>query len=240
MPERRFRRPAHAAVVALLRRFDRAFLDRCACLFAGGTRIVLELGEYRESRDVDFLCASREGYRLLRESVAEDSLGPVVARPVALAREVRADQFGIRTWLPAGELRIKFEILREARIDLAGGKVAGLPVTCLDPAHAFAEKFLANADRGLDASTLSRDAVDLAFMIEGWTAAAAATGLAKARGAYGDAVERSLSAAVTKLREDKAWRNRVVEGLGIGDTKTLAAGLARLAQGKWRGKEAVA
>ena len=36
MPERRFHRPAHEAVAGLLRRFDRAFLDRCACLFAGG------------------------------------------------------------------------------------------------------------------------------------------------------------------------------------------------------------
>jgi len=220
--------------VALLGRLDRSFLDRCECHFGGGTRIVLDLGEYRESRDVDFLCASREGYRLLRESISEKSLGLAGTKDIVLAREVRADQYGIRTWLSAGEFRIKFEILRESRIDLSGAKVAGIPVTCLDRGHAFAEKFLANADRGLDASTLSRDAVDLAFMIEGWSVESAATGLAIARGAYGAEADRKLEAVVTKLREDKAWRNRVVAGLGIEDTKTLSAGLAQLARESWR------
>ncbi len=234
MPERRFRRPAHESVAGLLRNLDRSFLDRCECHFGGGTRIVLELGEYRESRDVDFLCASRDGYRLLRETVSERSLGLVEAKGVSLAREVRADQYGIRAWLAAGEFRIKFEILRESRIDLAGAKVAGIPVTCLDREHAFAEKFLANADRGLDASTLSRDAVDLAFMIEGWSAKDAAAGLAIAHGAYGAEADRKLEAVTSKLREDKAYRNRVVAGLAIEDTKTLSAGLAQLARDSWR------
>jgi hypothetical protein len=236
MPEQRFRRPAHDEVVALLGKLDRAFLGRCECYFGGGTRIVLELGEYRESRDIDFLCASRDGYRKLRETISETSLGKVATKGIALAREVRGDQYGIRTWLARGDLRIKFEILREARIDLAGGKVARIPVASLDQAHSFAEKFLANADRGLDASTLSRDAIDLAFMLEGWSAQAAASGLAIARGAYGVEVERKLVSVTTKLREDRAYRHRCIEGLAIAETKTLAAGLAALARGSWRGK----
>jgi hypothetical protein len=51
---------------------------------------VLELGEYRESRDVDFLCSDRDGYRLIREGVSETSLGPAQASALSLAREVRA------------------------------------------------------------------------------------------------------------------------------------------------------
>lgn len=234
MPEPRFRRPAHVEVVAALGELDRSFLDRCGCHFGGGTRIVLELGEYRESRDVDFLCASREGYRLLRESVSEVSLGKLAPKGLVLTREVRGDQYGIRTWLSRGDLKIKFEVLREARIDLAGCKVAGIPVTCLDRAHAFAEKFLANADRGLDASTLSRDAIDLAFMLEGWPAREASRGLAIARGAYGTEADRKLASVVAKLRDDKGYRGRAVEGLAVADTKTLIAGLAALARGTWR------
>lgn len=234
MPKPAFKRPAHAEVMAVLARLDKTLLARCQCYFGGGTRTVLELGEYRESRDVDFLCANREGYRVLRESITETSLGPLAPKGLPLAREVRGDQYGIRTWLARRDLRIKFEILREARIDLAGCKVPGIPVACLDRAHAFAEKFLANADRGLDASTLSRDAVDLAFMIEGWPAGEAARGLAIAREAYGVDVGRKLALVVTKLREDKGYRGRIVEALAITDTKTLAAGLAALARGKWR------
>jgi hypothetical protein len=239
MPERRYRRTAHGEVVAILAGLDRGFLERCECYFGGGTRIVLELGEYRESRDIDFLCASRDGYRMLRETVADSSLGQVAKKAVALAREVRGDQYGIRTWLTRGAFRIKFEILREARIDLAGGRIPLIPVACLDHAHAFAEKFLANADRGLDASTLSRDAIDLAFMIEGWPAVAAASGLAIAQGAYGAEVDRKLISVTTKLREDRAYRQRCIDGLAIAETKTLATGLAALTRGRWRRKPAL-
>ena len=215
----------------MLSRLDRRFLARAQCHFAGGTRIVLELGEYRESRDMDFLCSSRDGYRLLRESISEASLGPILASGVSLAREVRADQYGIRTFLESGTIRMKFEIVREARIDLEAEEVPRLPVACLTRRHCFAEKFLANADRGLDASTLSRDVVDLAFMLEGWSKADAVAGLAIARSAYGESVDRSLAAVVTKMREDRAYRNRCIEGLAVTQPKVMTAGLAAFARG---------
>lgn len=236
MPDRAFRRPSHRQVVSVLKGLDRAFLERAGCHFGGGTRIVLELGEYRESRDIDFLCASREGYRLLRETVSDRSLGALAPEGIALSREVRGDQYGIRTWLDCGELKLKLEILREARIDLAGMRVPRVPVSCLDHVHAFAEKFLANADRGLDASTLSRDVVDLAFMIAAWPGAEALRGLELARTAYGADVDRKIASVVAKLREDRSWRSRCVEGLGIEDTKTLAAGLAALSKDAWKRK----
>ena len=214
----------------MLSRMDSAFLRKAECYFGGGTRIVLELGEYRESKDIDFLCASGDGYRLLRESVSERSLGPLLKSGITLAREIRTDQYGIRTFLENNSTRLKFEIIREARIGLAGAKTPRLPVQCLTRKHAFAEKFLANADRGLDASTLSRDIVDLAFMIEGWSKADAVTGWDVARAAYGDAVPRMLAAVTEKVRRDRAYRTKCVDGLGIADTKVMAAGLAALAR----------
>lgn len=234
MPERSFRRASHRQVAATLLRFDRRFLESTRCYFGGGTRIVLELGEYRESRDVDFLCADRDGYRRLRETVSETSLGSIAPRGVPLARDVRSDQYGIRTWLGDGPLKLKFEILREARIDLAGMKVPRVPVACLDHAHAFAEKLLANADRGLDASTLCRDVVDLAFMAQAWRGDEVLHGLDLAREAYGADVDRKLTRVVSGLRSDRAWRARCIEGLGIEDTKTLAAGLAALSKDAWK------
>lgn len=228
MPRATFKRPAHRQVVEMLCGLDRAFLAEAQCYFGGGTRIILELGEYRESKDIDFLCSSRDGYRRLRETVSESSLGALVATELALAREVRADQYGIRTFLDDGRARIKFEIIHEARIDLDCENIAGLPVACLTRRHCFAEKFLANADRGLDASTLSRDIVDLAFMIEGWSKADADTGLAIARSAYGDAVHRSLAAVTAKMREDRTYRNRCIEGLAIAQPKVMTAGIRAL------------
>jgi hypothetical protein len=226
----RFKRPSHNEVLGGLKQLDAAFLEANRCYFGGGTRIVLELGEYRESRGIDFLCADVAGYRALRETISESSLGAIAKPALELARNVRADQYGVRTAVRCATLKIKLEIVREARIALDGAPVRGIPVTCLARSSCFAEKFLANADRGTDASTLSRDAVDLAFMIEGWGAADADQGAAIARAAYGRSIDRSLSQVTARLRSDKAFRARVVEGLAISNAKTLSAGLEALAK----------
>jgi hypothetical protein len=215
-------------VLAVLSAMNRDFLRDAECYFGGGTRIVLELGEYRESKDIDFLCASVHGYRMLREAIGPASLGRVAGGRVKLAREVRADQYGVRTFVAVDSGTLKFEIVREARIGLSGSTVARLPVDCLDHPHCFAEKFLANADRGLDAATLSRDIVDLAFMLEGWRMADAEAGLALAESAYGASVRRSVAAVREKVRGDRSYRNRCIEGLGIEDAKTLSSGLKAL------------
>jgi hypothetical protein len=228
----RFKRATHNAVLAGLGRLDAPFLEACGCHFGGGTRIVLELGEYRESKDIGFLCADVAGYRALRETIRDDSLGKAAKPSLALARPVRGDQYGVRTILEVAPHKLKFEIVRESRIALAGVRVRGLPVSCLSREHCFAEKFLANADRGLDASTLCRDAVDLAFMVEGWGAEAATEGAALARSAYGTTIDRALAGVLARLRGEKAFRTRVVEGLAIEDTKTLSAGLEALAKAK--------
>ena len=228
MPREAFRRPAHRDVVSVLSAMNASFLRDTQCYFGGGTRIVLELGEYRESNDIDFLCASQHGYRKLREAVGPTSLGPIAGRGLKLARDVRADQYGVRTFFATAVGALKFEIVREARIALAGRAVARLPVHALDHSHCFAEKFLANADRGLDAATLSRDIVDLAFMIEGWETADAQAGLALAESAYGASVRRSVAAVRDKVRGDRSYRNRCMEGLAIEDAKTLSSGLKAL------------
>ena len=64
-----FRRPHHNAILNALHCFDGNLFERAECFFGGGTAIVLKLDEYRESVDIDFLCGSREGYRILREVV---------------------------------------------------------------------------------------------------------------------------------------------------------------------------
>ena len=227
----RFKRAEHNEVLAALEQLNAAFLRDSHCYFGGGTRIVLELGEYRVSRDVDFLCADVVGYRAVRETITEDSLGAIAKSKLRLARDVRGDQYGVRTAIQCATLKLKFEIVREARIALEGATIPRLPVSCLTRKHCFAEKFLANADRGMDASTLSRDAVDLAFMIEGWGARDAAAGAALARVAYGPTIDRELARAVTRLRGERTFRARVVEGLGIEDTRALSSGLEALARG---------
>lgn len=226
-----FRLAAHNEVLAILRQLDGEFLGKARCYFGGGTRIVLELGEYRESKDIDFLCADVAGYRALRESISQDSLGAVAKAGLRLARDVRADQYGIRTAVQCASGPVKLEIVREARIGLDGSPAARLPVPCLSRLHCFAEKLLANADRGMDSSTLSRDAVDLAFMVQGWGKESALAGAELARVAYGPAIDRELALTVSRLRRERTFRARTIEGLGIEETSSLAAGLEVLARG---------
>jgi hypothetical protein len=221
-------------VARLLRMLDPAFLREASCWFGGGTRCVLELGEYRESRDVDFLCADQAGYRALRETITERSLGRIARSEVALVREIRADMYGIRTFALVDGAPLKLEIVREARIALTGTALPSLGVPVLDAESAFAEKLLANADRGLDDAFLARDAVDLAFMMDGWGAAPARAGLARARDAYGTDVLRKLDLVTGRLLEHKPWLDRCVKALQVDRRATLVAGLKKLAAKRWR------
>jgi hypothetical protein len=208
------------------------FLARTKCYFGGGTRAAMALAEYRESADIDLLCADRAGYRELRSTVTGKSLGRIARGPIALAREVVADRYGIRTFVRVEEEKIKFEIVSEGRIDITGGAERGCPIPVLTHQSCFAEKFLANADRWNDESFLGRDVIDLAFMAAAWDAADATAGLAQACEAYGKVAEGALKKAVQAISERKDYMKRCTAGLGIEDTRTLARGLRALA-GLW-------
>ena len=228
MPE--FKRPMNHQVWKALDSFDAGFLDSACCYFGGGTRIVLALGEYRESADVDFLCADSAGYRKLRNTIKQNSLGAILRKPLPLSREVRADRYGIRTFLELDGQPVKFEIITEGRIRLEANSAADLPVPALDTASCFAEKFLANSDRWADQSVLSRDVIDLAFMIKGWGVKAALAGRERATDAYGEVVAKSLTRAISKLGDDSGYFRHCMRELAISDSKRLRSGLRALSR----------
>ena len=223
MPE--FRRPQHRIVARVLRALNAKFLASAGCFFGGGTQLAMSLGEYRESRDIDFLCSSRAGFRTLREEVTDASLGAILRRPLVLAREVRADRDGVRTFFVIGDARIKFEILFESRIDLAGDVDRDLAVPVLSPEHAIAEKLLANADRGLDDSTLSRDLIDLAFATVHFGKPTLRAGLAIAEQAYGTAICRHLGLTLEAFQKSRTRAAVCIKSLAVEDTATLRKGL---------------
>jgi hypothetical protein len=190
-----FKRAHHNRIQSLLTALDADFLGRNDCFFAGGTAIVLALDEYRESVDIDFLCASQDGYRELRNTITNVSLGAIFARPVELAREVRADRYGIRTFLLSDGVPVKFEIVSEGRIHIDGfvDPVTGVPT--LSRTDMYAEKLLANADRYNDKAVASRDIIDLAMMIGHW-GRIPSDAWEKARQAYGASVDHAFQTAL--------------------------------------------
>ena len=224
-----FKRPHHVLVNRALCALNADFLRESKCYFGGGTRIVMELDEYRESMDIDLLCADNEGYRSIRSAVSEHSLGSLLATPLTLAREVRADRYGIRTFFDIDGAKIKFEIVSEGRIDLTADAVDTIPVLSLDRVSCFAEKLLANADRWSDKSVMSRDVIDIAFMVSHW-GAIPQDAFVLAERAYGDIIRKNLISAASSLLSDGLYRERCMETMNIFDKERLQVGLEMAAR----------
>jgi hypothetical protein len=222
-----FRRPRHQLVSRVLSAFASDFLSDNRCYFGGGTRIVMELDEYRESLDIDLLCADIVGYRNIRSQISEYSLGSLLALPLSFAREVRADRYGIRTFFDIEGEKVKFEIVAEGRISLAAQVLHGLPVLCLDRLSCFAEKLLANTDRWADRSVLSRDIIDIAFMVSHW-GDIPPEAITVAENAYGISVLKSLRNAVAMVQSDDSYLDQCIATMAITDTERLKNGLKLL------------
>lgn len=197
-----YERPGHRRIARVLDALDATVLETSHCWFGGGTAIALSHGEYRESVDIDFLVSDLAGYRTLRQRcTGRDGIRAVTRADATLAvvRDVRADQYGIRTWLAVDDVEIKLEIGHEARISLdaptESDRIGGVAtLTRLDLA---ASKLLANSDRWADDAAHSRDLIDLAMMqLDRKTLRAA---IDKARGAYGASIDRDLAKAVDAL-----------------------------------------
>lgn len=214
-----FERPHHQRIAHVLAALDGEVLRQHGCLFGGGTCIALRYGEYRESVDIDFLESDAAGYRELRQLLTGiEGINAVVrtgAQPLVMLREVRADQYGLRTVLQMDSQAIKFEIVREARIELeAPGKddvVCGIGT--LTPLDLATSKLLANSDRQADDGVFSRDVIDLAMM--GQRLPALRLALAKAQQAYGPAVSRDLGKAIDRLQERHGWLERCMQAMAI-------------------------
>jgi hypothetical protein len=219
-----FQRPHHQAIARILRRLDGDLLLASRVYFAGGTCLALTFDEYRESRDIDFLVSDRAGFRALREAVRFDSLGAIAREPIELAREVRADRDGIRTFVVDGEAKIKVEFVLEGRIDLSGHRDERLGVPVLDMPLLAAEKLLANADRGMDDSTFGRDLVDLAFLAAHEGRGPVSDGLVIAQAAYGKTVAAEMRRGLARLRA-RGRLTTCAQALGVDDLPTLRRGL---------------
>lgn len=144
-----------------------------------------------------------------------------VAVPLKPLREIRADQYGIRTMLLVAEQTIKFEIVLEGRIELekpgAADQVCG--IATLTPLDLLTSKLLANSDRWNDDGVFSRDLIDLAMMAPGLPLLRKA--IAKAEQAYGQSICQDLDKAITRLQTRQDWMDRCIKVLTITHPKAV-------------------
>ena len=225
MLESGFQRPHHQRIARVLSALNGPLLRENNCLFGGGTAIALRYGEYRESVDIDFLVSDIGSYRALRQLLTGSAGIGAIFHPsivpsavvVNQAREVRADQYGIRTALSVDGQLIKFEIILEGRIQLAepapADQVCG--IATLTPLDMATSKLLANSDRGNDDGVFSRDLIDLAMMSP--TLALLRHAVAKAEAAYGQSVLRDLQKSIDAIqtRPDRLQRCMLVMAMAM-------------------------
>ncbi|MDP2065077.1 MAG: nucleotidyl transferase AbiEii/AbiGii toxin family protein [Burkholderiaceae bacterium] len=220
-----FERPHHQRIARILQALDAPLLRDAGCLFGGGTCIALRHGEYRESVDVDFIVSDVQGYRSLRQMLTgPQGLAAITqagAIPLLPAREIRADQYGIRTQVLMDGHRIKFEVVLEARIalDAPSPQDAVCGVSILTLRDMAATKLLANSDRQADDGVFSRDVIDLAML--GLKLPALRDALAKAEGAYGPSVARDLAKAINRIRDRPGWLERCMQAMAMEMPKAL-------------------
>lgn len=220
-----FERPLHQRIAEVLGALNGALLKEHCCMFGGGTLIALRFGEYRESVDIDFLLSDVGHYRSMRQLLTgTDGINALLRSgqpPLTQLRDIRADQYGIRTMLLMAGQSIKFEIVLEGRIELAAptakDMVCGIPtLTVLDMA---ASKLLANSDRWADDGVFSRDVIDLAMMRPGLALLRQA--IAKAEAAYGQAIRVDLEKAIQRLQDRQGWLERCMQTMAMTMPKAL-------------------
>ena len=214
-----FERAHHQRIAHVLSALDGTTLRQHGCLFGGGTCIALLYGEYRESVDIDFLVSDAAGYRELRQLLTgPNGLAAITranAMPLVALRDIRADQYGIRTQVQMDGQAIKFEIVREARIALeqAGDADSICGISTLTRLDLATSKLLANSDRQADDGVFSRDVIDLAMM--GLPLPTLRAALEKAQQAYGPSVARDLGKAIDRLQNRSGWLERCMQVMAM-------------------------
>lgn len=206
-----FKRLRHRLIQSVLTQFNASFLIQNRIYFGGGTRISMELDEYRESVNIDFLCPDKASYRAVRETVTEHSLGHLVQQEFDYPRNIRFDRYGVRTFIRwQGEL-VKLEIISCDDYDLNSAKLAGVPVSVIDRTGCFTTKLLANADRGL--SPPFKDILDLLMMQATWGEIPEQSWKA-AEQQYGSAVKAAYMTTLQSVL--KNWARVEQEALAMG------------------------
>lgn len=165
-----FTRPHHQAIGVILSRFNPDFLRDNNILFGGGTRIALELDEFRESVDIDLFCIGKEAYRAARSTITNISFGQLLRQDNTLAlwnnRDIRADRDAIRALLDGPQRPIKLEIINFSNDRLRPNtQQTCFPIPCINHEGCFATKLTANADRY---QNHIKDILDLCMMRREW------------------------------------------------------------------------
>jgi hypothetical protein len=226
-----FRHPLHNQILEILQAIDTDFFRSCEIYFGGGTLLVLEYGEYRLSRDIDFLCPYGPSFSRLRNAVYDRGYDAIFKsncdQRIQFPREIQTNRYGVRFPIQIDETVIKFEIVAEGRIRFNPSiQPNWATVDCLDVVDQVTEKLMANGDRWADTSTDARDLIDLAILKSVTEFPQAA--MEKAEAVY-PCIE-PLKRSILNFQSKPDYRLRCYEKLNIESPQIVMDGIDRLSQ----------
>ncbi len=115
-----FKLAHHNQILTILQSLNSEVLKEGSAYFGGGTLLTLNFGEYRWSKDIDFLSpVISSGYKHLRTVIFEGGYQALFRdlSKIQLGRG-KTDQYGIRMIVMVDDVPIKTEIIAEARFEL--------------------------------------------------------------------------------------------------------------------------
>lgn len=209
-----FRLAHHNKILTILNSLNFDLLKEGSTYFGGGTLLALDFGEYRWSKDVDFISSvTSSGYKNLR-TIVFDGGYKALFRDLSRIQIGRGttDQYGIRMIVLVDNEPIKTEIIAEARFELDSPRyLEWSPVPCLSLNDCFTAKLLANSDRCMDDSVEARDLIDLAVLR--LQSPIPQKAVEKAERAY--EVKRPLKSAIQRFQEKPDYRQECFFNLQI-------------------------
>jgi hypothetical protein len=190
----------HKVIGSALKNFNADFFCENNIVFGGGTRIALELDEYRESIDIDFLCPNRESYKAIRNQVTNRTFGLAVITDFKYQRDIKFDRYGIRTIIQVDGSNIQLEFVNCDQYDLELEVNLDLfPIPFLSRNSCFYTKLLANADRALNPP--HKDIFDILAMYKEW-GSIPESAISSAEKHYGDDIKNKLIIALENMIGD--------------------------------------
>lgn len=161
-----FKRPHHINIQKLLNCFNSEYLKKHNILFGGGTRISLELNEFRESIDVDFLCPTIESYKSVRSQVTNVDFGDLITGHLPIAKDIRINRDAVRAVVLIEGTPIKLELVNINGYNLKSDTKSPFGVPMVNRDGCFLTKILAHSDRQY--SPDNKDMFDLLMMSKVW------------------------------------------------------------------------
>jgi len=219
----------HQKVITVLKALRSDFFVEISAYFGRGTLLTLSYDEYRQSKDIDFICPVGNGYRRLRSEIYDKNYDAVFKdfSQISLPREIKADQYGVRFLVKIEDVPIKLEIVAEARISLQAPEFHewSANVPCLSFTDSCAEKLLSNSDRWADRAVESRDLIDLSILR--LQSEIPEHSIEKAESAY--PVIRPLEKSVRFFQAESGCRNTCFSSLQVKNRAKIIDGLDLLA-----------